>query len=81
MLGKSPKLIGKVKSQLDKLDDISIENDGSVTHKILRVRKVYSKKALKDFKKQGITPKSHGALRKWPSFSSFKSWRTKYLNN
>ena len=36
ILGKTPKLIGKVKSQLDKIDDITINKDGTVTHNLLR---------------------------------------------
>ena len=36
ILGKTPKLIGKVKSQLDKIDDITINKDGTVTHNLLK---------------------------------------------
>jgi transglutaminase/protease-like cytokinesis protein 3 len=36
-LKKSPKLIGKVISQVDKIDDIIIKPDGTVNHKWLRI--------------------------------------------
>jgi predicted nucleic acid-binding Zn-ribbon protein len=37
LLGKSPKLIGKVRSVLDKIDDISVLEDGRVIHNYLRL--------------------------------------------
>jgi len=39
LLNKSPKLVGKIQSQVDKIDCITLNNDGSVTHRILRVTK------------------------------------------
>lgn len=87
VLGKSPKLVGKIQSQIDKIDDITIKADGSVEHNILRVTK-RSSKEVKNLKKQGKLSKSTalskngsqlGAFRTWPSIQSFKSWRSKHL--
>ena len=32
MLGRPHKLIGKIKSHIDKIDDVTIKADGTVTH-------------------------------------------------
>ena len=37
LLGKSPKLVGKINSKIDKIDDIIIRQDGTVVHNILKV--------------------------------------------
>ena len=67
LLGKTPKLIGKINSMIDKIDDISIANDGTVTHNILRITKKLKK------------TQKLGAHRVWPSIASFKKWRNLHL--
>jgi hypothetical protein len=37
LLGKTPKLLGKIRSILDKIDDIKVLEDGRVKHNYLRV--------------------------------------------
>ena len=39
IMNKTPKLIGKVRSIQDKIDDITIREDGTVVHNYLRVSK------------------------------------------
>jgi len=36
LLGKTPKLLNKVKSQIDYIDDIKIKDDGTVVHNVFR---------------------------------------------
>ena len=43
LLGKSPKLIGKVKSYFDKLDDITVSENGSVAHNLLKCNQPHRK--------------------------------------
>ena len=81
-LGKTPKLLGKIRSQIDKIDDIEIRPDGSVVHKILRTYikpdKKIPKKQRKNIKKP-LKEQNRGAYREWPSFEKFKAWRTKHF--
>jgi len=59
ILKKSPKLVGKIQSQIDKIDAITLNADGSVTHKILRVTKKEQPK-----KKKGELPRKGAILSK-----------------
>jgi len=46
-LGKAPKLVGKIQSKIDKIDDIVIQDDGTVVHKILTYHsKVQGKRGI-----------------------------------
>ena len=85
ILGKSPKLVGKIQSQIDKIDAITINADGSVIHKILRHTKKDQPKLKKGEKprKGAVLSKTGlelGKHRTWPSVQSFNTWRTKHLN-
>ena len=66
ILKKSPKLVGKVMSQIDKIDDVRINSDGTVTHNWLRYvqRSSVSKKEneanKKKLKKAGVKIDVHG---------------------
>ena len=72
MLDKSPKLVGKINSKLDKIDDIVIRKDGTVVHNILKVHeRVTERKRLVSVKTK--EPKT------WPSLKVFKAWRAKVL--
>lgn len=62
-----------MKSLIDKIDDISIGEDGKVTHNILRARK--NIKSPKD----GEHLRVLGKFREWPSIDTFKSWRKRHL--
>ena len=60
LLGKSPKLIGKIKSFQDKIDDIRVLPSGNVVHNILRVTK-----EMKYIR--GKPQRTMGKYREWPS--------------
>ena len=79
ILGKSPKLIGKIRSQIDKVDDIEIRPDGTVVHKILRT--FHKPKKNKSSKKSSLSLKdqNRGRYREWPSIDKFKAWRKKHF--
>ena len=89
MLGKSPKLLNRVMSEIDKIDNILILEDGRVKHRMMRTTKPnphYKKQMRKYKKKKGFVsvkeePKRYiyGKYREWPNFDKFKVWRRKLL--
>ena len=91
MFNKSPKLVGKIKSVIDKIDDVDVKPDGTVVHKWLRVtlkkdpKKGENKENAKKLKKAGIKIASNGnhlgKYRTWPNIASFKRWRTIHLKD
>jgi len=71
LLGKTPKLINKVKSQIDYIDDIKIKDDGTIVHNVFRNYTVTKGKNKSLQNDKG--PKT------WPSIETFKSWRMRHL--
>lgn len=72
MLGKAPKLLNKVRSQIDVIDDITLRSNGTVIHNVFRTYKK-SKKTGKIREDKASVPKQ------WPSVKAFKSWRLRHL--
>jgi hypothetical protein len=72
LLGKSPKLIGKVQSMFDKIDDVIVNEDGSVAHNILKlsVRVVDGNREV---------VKKTNKPRTWESVEKFRKWRNNIL--
>jgi hypothetical protein len=67
LLGKTPKLLGKVKSELDKIDDVTIASNGDVIHNVLRRRREIGGK------------RKIAGLRRFDNFDQFKKWRNRHL--
>ena len=60
---KTPKVLSKVLSEMDKIDEIEMQMDGRVTHKILR-------KSNND---------SAAEPRDWKDLETFKKWRASHV--
>lgn len=75
LFGKSTKLEGKVQSKLDKLDDITILEDGSVRHNVLK--QLEPKKGKGNEKVKVKTNKA----RTWKSLQVFRKWRASILSD
>ena len=76
LLHKTPKLVGKIQSKIDKIDDIVIMRDGSVIHNILKVHK---KEMQTTRGKERLVSVNTKEPKTWASLEVFKSWRKRIL--
>mmetsp|Transcript_32426 Transcript_32426/g.49605 ORF Transcript_32426/g.49605 Transcript_32426/m.49605 type:complete len:262 (-) Transcript_32426:264-1049(-) len=88
LIGKPSKMLNKVMSQQDKIDDIHILSDGKVVHNTLKncvVNKKY-KKQMSRYKKnlkynpnlEEPSPHIYLNYRSWPNIKTYRKWRANW---
>lgn len=74
LLGKAPKLLNKVRSQIDVIDDVELRSNGTVKHNVF----TYYKHAKIQGKEKREVRKKGPKI--WPSLQAFKNWRANHLS-
>ena len=72
-LGKTPKLLNRVRSQIDVIDDVELRSNGTVKHNVFTY---YKHVQVPGDKKKTIKKKGPKV---WPSVKAFRTWRANHL--